>query len=301
MNKYIDLKRVEFFITDLCTSRCIHCSNTRDVSSNRGLDFNKTKSILDRVIKEYNLDSVMVFGGEPLIFPEETVKILKYAREIGIPSRQLITNAYWSSKKKRIDEILRMLKEAEVNDILISVDHFHQEFLDFSVVEYVISQISEMDLPGVRIHPCWYDSADADNKYDNSTRSYLKKLEKYNIPVSGGNRLFPAGRAIESFPDLFKPLTSINQIDCGLLPYTERPDKIESIGINPEGLVSSLCFGEDMTLDEFLKNYNPYSNKVMKLFLEEGAQALKGDDFDVSQYYSICDACKGFREVVKSR
>lgn len=301
MNKYVDLKRVEFFITDVCSSRCVHCSNKREVISNKVLDFDTAKSILDRVTTEYTLDSVMIFGGEPLIYPEETTDILKYARDIGIPTRQLITNGYWSSNRERIDEILEMLKDAEVNDILISVDHFHQEFLNFSIIEYVISSISEMGFPKVELHPCWYQSADANNLYDNSTRAYLHKLEKYNIPVSSGNKLFPAGRAIESFPDLFIPLTSIKEIDCGLLPYTERPDKIESIGISPEGLVSSLCFGEDRYLDDFLQNYDPYSDEVMKLFLEKGVQALSDDKFDITQYYSICDACRELREVNKSR
>lgn len=297
MNKYVNLKRVEFLVTERCTSRCIHCSNSSKTPSNTVIGLNKAKQILNRVSEEYRIESVMTFGGEPLIYPGETIEILKYAKDIGIPTRQLITNGYWSNKREVANQILDRLKEAEVNDILLSVDYFHQEFLDFSIIEYVVSQFSSRDFSNVRLHPCWYQSPEGDNPYDDSTRNYLQKLKKYHIPVSCGNTLFPSGRAIESFPELFIPLDDISQISCSSIPYTERPDNIESICINPDGLINSLCLGHKMEVDEFLTSYNPFKDEKMKLFLEKGVSALYKDDFDLSQFYSVCNACRALREV----
>ena len=302
MNKNLDIKRVEFSITEQCTSRCIHCSNTytktgTHISPEKGIH------ILKKVAEEYSLDSVMAFGGEPLLYPESTIGILDYAKEINIPRRHIITNGFWSRNKSKIDEICAMLEKAEVNDIMVSIDGFHHEHLDYDIVEYTVSKLNSKNLDSIRLHPCWYKSESDDNEYDEKTRQCLSSFSKYNIEVSKGNILFPAGNAITNFPGRFSPLHDLSQIDCGILPYTESPDLITSIGIDPHGKVSSLCFGDDIEIDDFLENYDPYSDTMMNIILTKGINELvkiaqdKEIDFHVSDYYSMCDACNTLRKI----
>jgi organic radical activating enzyme len=302
MNKYLDIKRVEFLMTGNCTSKCRHCSNAVIGGSAQYLPLEKGKKILCFITKEYDLESVMVFGGEPLLYPESTITLLEYAKELNISDRQIITNGFWTKNKSRIDEICLMLKKADVNNILVSVDSFHQEHLDFEIVEYTVSKLSKLNLSNIKLHPCWYFSSTADNNYDKQTRDFLKRLSKYNIKVSNGNNLFPGGNAVKNFPERFKPLENLMEIDCGKLPYTESPKRLNSIGIDPDGKVSSSCFGQNLEVNDFLKNYDPYSDYPMKIFLEQGIVGLKEIaakkeiNFDISEYYSICDACTELRK-----
>ncbi|NOR45391.1 MAG: radical SAM protein [Candidatus Delongbacteria bacterium] len=294
-------------ITDKCTSKCRHCSNTQILGASHVISPNKSKEILSILTNSFKIESVMAFGGEPLLYPEVTTDILSHAKKLNIERRQIITNCYWSKKYDRIDEISHMLKKADVNDILISVDCFHQEHLDFKIIDYTISQLCNMELPSIKLHPCWYISKDSNNKYDSDTRSYLKKLSKYNLEVTEGNILFPAGNAVKNFPDRFEPIQNISEIVCGKAPYTERPDHITSIGINPDGKVSSSCFGDYMEVEEFIRNYNPYKDKLMHTLLTSGFKGIhdiakqKGIDFDIKNYYSVCDACSDLRKRIEDK
>ena len=181
---------------------------------------------------------------------------------------------------------------------------FHQEHLDYEIVDYTLSRLSSLKLERIRLHPCWYISEMDDNKYDEKTRQILSSFSKYEIEVSNGNIMFPAGNSITSFPGRFCPLNDIKQIDCGVIPYTEYPDMIKSIGINPDGKVSSLCFGESQNIDDFLEYYDPYSDSLINTFLSKGITELlklaqdKNIEFMISDYYSICDACNGLRELI---
>ncbi|WP_028973441.1 radical SAM protein [Spirochaeta cellobiosiphila] len=281
------------------------CSNYDSKRSTKSISVEKGKSILDRITKEYSIDSVMTFGGEPLLYPDSTIGILNYAKELGIPSRQIITNAFWTNNKSKIDEICLALEKAEVNNILISIDYFHNEKLNYNIVEYSIARLLTTKLKGIQLHPCWFESSEGDNQFDNKTRELLNYFsQKYNIKISRGNVLFPAGRALENFPNRFKTISNINEIDCKILPYTDKPDKIESICINPYGIIDSLCTDE-MEVDDFLENYNPYRDKIMEMFLNEGIEKVLlyaeelSIDFDITEYYSVCDACRDLRQEIK--
>ena len=301
MNKYLHINRVEFLITENCTSECRHCSNVSSDKTNSYITAEKGISILKEVQKEYRLESVMTFGGEPLLYPDSVTAILNYARETGVPTRQIITNAFWSRNKSRIDEICLALEKAEVNNILVSVDCFHQEHLDPEIINYTLSKLAETELEGIRLHPCWYESESGNNEYDKMTREILDGYSVHNFDISSGNILFPDGRAVENFPERFKSLESVSDICCGKIPHTERPDNIDAVCLNPEGFVTSQCFGRKMEIKDFLENYDPHSDPVMKVFLEKGieecirASGISTEDFDISKYYSVCEACLAIR------
>ena len=66
---------------------------------------------------EYNIESVMTFGGEPLLYPDTVYEIHKAATEINIPKRQLITNGYFSRDYGTIEIVAQKpkLKRASLN------------------------------------------------------------------------------------------------------------------------------------------------------------------------------------------
>ena len=128
MNEYLkNVNRIEFVVTMACTGRCKHCSEGEHIGCTEHIDGDMATKAIKDICANYKIESLMTFGGEPLLYPEDVCKIHRAAKEAGIPQRDMITNGYFSKDKKRIAEVAHMLAESGVNYILLSVDAFHQE------------------------------------------------------------------------------------------------------------------------------------------------------------------------------
>ena len=69
MNKYLEnLNRIEFVVTMACTGRCIHCSEGEHKSSGKHIDGDIAVQAVIDICNNYDIKSLMTFGGEPLIY-----------------------------------------------------------------------------------------------------------------------------------------------------------------------------------------------------------------------------------------
>ena len=97
MNKYLEnLNRIEFVVTMACTGRCIHCSEGEHKSSGKHIDGDIAAQAVIDICNNYDIKSLMTFGGEPLIYPEVVCNIHKTAKEMNIKDRVIITNGFFS-------------------------------------------------------------------------------------------------------------------------------------------------------------------------------------------------------------
>ena len=130
MNPYLNINRIEFIVTDCCTGRCRHCSVGERVAHprrERHVPVEAATAAIRFLTSRYDVQSVMTFGGEPLLYPEVTCAIHQTAAECGVSKRQIITNGYFSREDSRIRAVAQGLADEGVNDVLLSVDAFHQE------------------------------------------------------------------------------------------------------------------------------------------------------------------------------
>ena len=250
MNSYIkNLNRIEFVITLACTGKCKHCSQGEHTNSNGHIDGTAAAEAVRKAAEIYNVKSVMTFGGEPLLYPDEVCKIHAAAKEAGIPARQLITNGFFSRDTTRIHNVARAIANSGVNDILLSVDAFHQETIPLEPVKEFAKAVITEGLP-IRTQPAWLVSAEADNTYNKKTREILAEFDALGICANDGNVIFPSGNALKYFSeyfDLSKPAVS---------PYDENPRDIRAICINPDGSVLGGNIREGNIMDIF-ENYTP--------------------------------------------
>ena len=115
MNKYLkNLNRSEFVVTSACTGNCKHCSQGEHVGAD-SLDKNISSEIVRTIAGEYNIKSVMTFGGEPLLYPDTVCEIHKAAKEMSIPKRQLITNGSFSKDYEFIKNMLFIRRRYRLN------------------------------------------------------------------------------------------------------------------------------------------------------------------------------------------
>lgn len=134
MNKYLkNINRIEFVVTMACTGKCKHCSQGSHIS-NEHIDGEIAEKAVYDICNHYKINSLMTFGGEPLLYPKTVCKIHSAAKGMNIPNRELITNGYFSKDINRIKNVAHMLAESGVNSVLLSVDAFHQETIP---IEYV--------------------------------------------------------------------------------------------------------------------------------------------------------------------
>ena len=100
MNKHLkNLNRIEFVVTNACTGKCKHCSQGEHNNHDK-INKSLASDAVRKIAIEYNIKSVMTFGGEPLLCPETVCEIHKAAREMKERVAKLVScsvNNLWIS------------------------------------------------------------------------------------------------------------------------------------------------------------------------------------------------------------
>lgn len=197
-----NFNRVEFVITYACTGRCKHCSQGDHSASGGCIDTEASVDALRYAAGKYDISSVMTFGGEALIYPDAVCKIHSAARELGIEKRQLITNGFFSRDGGYIAETVTALRDCGINDLLLSVDAFHEESIPMEYVRKFAQAVVEKGIPA-RLNPAWLVSREDDNPYNLRTREIISEFESIGIREGRGNIIFPKGNALRYFSEYF--------------------------------------------------------------------------------------------------
>lgn len=228
MNKYLkNLNRIEFVVTMACSGRCKHCSQGSHISNDH-IDAEAAEQAIYDICSNYKIESLMTFGGEPLLYPETVCTIHSAARKMNIPKRELITNGYFSKDKNRIKEVAHMLAESGVKSICLSVDAFHQETIPLEYVKKFAEAVSN-ETVSIYTHPAWLVSKEDNNPYNIQTREILKEFDSMGIEQSSGNIIFPNGNALKYLGKYFKENDRYDN------PYQENPKDMKTISFSANG------------------------------------------------------------------
>ena len=247
MNKHLkNLNRIEFVVTMACTGNCKHCSQGEHKSNDK-IDKTVASDAVRKIAKDYNIKSVMTFGGEPLLCPETVCEIHKTAKEMNIPKRQLITNGFFSKDYNKISTVAKDLSECGINEILLSVDAFHQETIPLEFVEFFATEILKYGIT-LKVQPAWLISPDADNPFNNKTKEILKTFNQMGIETNEGNVIFPSGNALRYLSEYFDLSKESKS------PYDEDPNDVRAICFSANGdILGSNVYKQDIM--EILKKY----------------------------------------------
>ncbi len=250
MNRHLkNLNRIECIVTYACTGKCKHCSEGSHSLSGCHLDGEKAAEAVLQIAQNYPIQSLMTFGGEPLLFPEITAQIHAAACKAHIEKRQIITNGYFSKQPERIREVARMLKDAGVNDVLLSVDAFHQETIPLEPVQCFAEMLIQQHVP-LRMQPAWLVSQAHDNPYNQKTRGLLQLFAGMGIPIHEGNVIFPSGNALRFLKEYFDLYGTPEN------PYEDDPENVSSISLEPDGTLLKGNFYQENVLS-IMENYRP--------------------------------------------
>jgi MoaA/NifB/PqqE/SkfB family radical SAM enzyme len=310
VNKYLPVNRIEFAITYLCNSKCRHCQLGEEEERKEfpsHIDKEMAVEIVRKVGKKYNPKSIMTFGGEPLLFPEIVCAIHKEAMNAEIPVRDIITNGFWSRKTEEIQETAGKLAKSGVNEVSISVDCFHQEFVPLKIVKKAAESLLQAGITRVSWNPCWVVSKDHDNLYNRKTKAILKLLKDLPVKASEGNIAQPEGRAVSWLKDFLPQKTKTPKGKCGDMPYTEKLDSVRTICVEPDGRID-VCTqfhignASETGIIEIIEDYDPFKIPEAKAIIESGMEGLiswaksKDVKLDTEGYCNICRMCADIRK-----
>ena len=242
------LKKLEFVVTYACTGQCKHCSQGCHPRSGVHIDPRVAAETVTRVAAAYPLQTVMTFGGEPLLYPETVYAVMREATRLAIPRRQVITNGYFTKDTRIMGRVATELAACGVNDLLLSVDAFHEETVPVGAVRDFAAHLTEAGVP-VRLQPAWLVSREDDNPYNRETQRLLQSFSDMDIPVGEGNVIFPEGNALTYLSAYFAGGAPQN-------PYVEDPKDIRCLSVDPHGnVLDGNLYERDVT--QIMQGYQP--------------------------------------------
>ena len=248
-NQYLEnLNKIEFVVTYACTGHCIHSSEGDHAACGESIDPTVAADAVEKIAAEYDIQTVMTFGGEPLLYPEAVYAVMQAAKTLNIPRRQLITNGYFSKDIEKIREVAERLAVCGVNDLLLSVDAFHQRTIPLDTVKRFSAEVLARGIP-IRLQPAWLVSATDENRYNIETRRILSAFSDQHIPIGEGNIVFPEGNAKKHLAEYFTETIPKN-------PYEEDPRDVRCLSFSPNGgVLDGNVYRQDMT--EIMRSYAP--------------------------------------------
>ena len=227
-NRYLEnLNKIEFVLTDACTGRCKHCSEGDHSGCGERIDPDVAADAVRKIAAEYGIKTVMTFGGEPLLHLDALEAIMRAAFALNIPRRQVITNGFFTKDESEIARAVARLAECGVNDLLLSVDAFHQETIPLLWVRKFAEAAISCGI-SVRLQPAWLVSSDDENPYNEKTREILDSLSDLHIPIGEGNTVFPEGNAKKYLAEYFTDKAPEN-------PYVEDERDVRCISFSANG------------------------------------------------------------------
>ncbi|MBR6535505.1 MAG: radical SAM protein [Clostridia bacterium] len=249
MNEYLrNLSKIEFVITYACTGKCKHCSEGTHSGIGDHISADVASEAVRKTAQIYPIQTVMTFGGEPLLYSDVVFEIMSCAKELNIPKRQVITNGFFSKAPSDIKRIAQGLYTSGVNDLRISVDAFHQETIPLDIVKLFAKEARICGIP-IQLQPAWLVSKEHENPYNEKTRKILSEFEAMGLSQGSGNIVFPQGNALEYLSE-YLAVTHVEN------PYVEDPYNIKCISFSPNGdVLNGNAYKQDIT--DILRTYSP--------------------------------------------
>lgn len=295
------ISSVDFLITFRCNAQCKHCTYNAGPSNRGHMKVTDAKRWLSALASNHPLQSITIHGGEPLLyFPNYCLeRILRYATDLSIPRRGIITNGFWAINKETARKILSKLKSSGLTNITFSVDRFHQEYIPIKTVRIGIEEAVELGFSEVVVLSHYLVSTKAKNNHNKLTNQALAKIED----ISGVQiRKFNAslyGRAAETLVKNLVKSTTLPAGPCNF-PYWLRngiqdPKAIEIDFNGHITLCPGICIGnaKHQSLTHILDNYDPQEHPILKTIAQEGPLGLTkiADDFGIEYPQRFVDEC----------
>ncbi len=241
-------------------------------------------------------------GGEAFLYWEHLEQILIEAQKQKIGKVDLIeTNGFWATDDKVTRNRIKRLDELGMHRLKISVDPFHQEYVNIELVRRLAAAAIEI-LGTERVQIRWEKYLDNPIDIKNISPSarmqeYIKAMEDYPCRFTGR----AAGKLAEAVAS--KPAETFSYENCQSSFLGAKGVHIDPFGNVFSGTCSGIVLGnlKEIELEEIWKNFTPENNEIINTLFNHGPVGLleKAEKLGYKKiplYASKCHLCTHVRQ-----
>jgi hypothetical protein len=114
--------------TRRCTAACDHCCIGAGPKATAAIPVERIHGLIDEAKRIPSIARVVFTGGECFLLGRDLDALIAHARERGFETRA-ISNAYWAGSERAANERVAKLREAGLDEIMLSTGTFHQRFV----------------------------------------------------------------------------------------------------------------------------------------------------------------------------
>ncbi|NHJ33108.1 MAG: 4Fe-4S cluster-binding domain-containing protein [Asgard group archaeon] len=303
---------LDFLLTFKCTAKCLHCCNNAGPELSGVMNYKDAVGYLHDLTATQEIQNIVIHGGEPTLYINLLGKIIGKAKDYEIPKRGIITNCYWAHDLKFAKKRLEKLQEAGLNQLILSADYFHSQFVPQEYVRNIATLASKMQFDKIYIDSYFIGSMDTENKFNNVTREIIQKLtvlqDLPNVVLSSY-----VARFIGRVSNLVSYVETKDEIPSGKCPLPHwiggdlaSPTTIEIDHSGNVTLCPGICLGntKDKSVTNILDNYDCEKHPILSILNKEGPIGLlelaKDKGYEVEKkFVDECHLCYEMRKELR--
>jgi MoaA/NifB/PqqE/SkfB family radical SAM enzyme len=247
---------------------------------------------------------VHLTGGEPFLYPEHLFAILQEGKEQGLGPVDLVeTDGFWATNDRLVRDWLDILLASGVQRLKISVDPFHQEYVDIEPVRRLAGIAREMFGPE-RVLVRWekylanFKSQISDSRLPaERDRIYVDAYREYPFRFTGRAAGHVAGLLAS------EPASAYLHKNCLAGFLGAKGVHIDPYGNVFSGTCSGIILGNihQTPLDEIWRGFHPRQSEFIRVLCESGPSGLlkKAKTLGYTElpaYAAKCHLCTHIRQ-----
>ncbi len=218
---------------------------------------------------------VHLTGGEPFLYWDNIIEILKQANACGLGSVDMIeTNAFWATNETIAREKVTLLDKLGMAKLKISCDPFHQEYVPIERVQ-ILANTSREILGADRVLVRWQEYLNSNATIAGLTDN--QKQKQYLLSMKEHPCRF-TGRAAEKCAPLLAstPIEKLKNKTCRGSFLSAKGVHIDPYGNVFSGTCSGITLGNinSTPLEDIWKSFHPENNELIKTLFEQGPYGL---------------------------
>lgn len=142
----IEPDMVAILLTDQCNAQCSMCCFSCSPQKKQVADEQVMREIIKQASAMPNIKKVGFSGGEAFLQYDSLLRLTKFASELGLRT-SVTTNGFWAKSDEKTEEMLMELKRSGIGKIGLSLDHFHQSYVDVACLKRILRFGKKMNIP----------------------------------------------------------------------------------------------------------------------------------------------------------
>jgi hypothetical protein len=132
--------------TRRCTAACDHCCVGAGPRATSSLTVERIRGLIDEARRVPSFERIVFTGGEAFLLGRSLDALIAQAHAHGFQTRA-ITNGFWAAGERVANERIARLREAGLDELMVSTGTFHQAFVAVERVVHAARAATRAGIP----------------------------------------------------------------------------------------------------------------------------------------------------------